>query len=223
MRPQVEDARGGVTRPPDSELRRLSTEGIVAFELLLEGPCADFTAMYASIIRQRLWAAEYPQPIAGETFTSVRTTYPHALLIARHLPGKQAGVLRDPVVCNFEMPTTQFSWAKFHALTVVVHATRLLKLFESHGVPSDILQPYYLYQLENRGSDLGDLCWNRQTAGGWSEAMQFAWMLRRYPLRLAKLFVIGCANPHAPYLLRTPVQWLLAKRLRSHRRRSPVD
>lgn len=213
-RPLARDAVGGIDDVPSSQLRQAGDEGFFAFERLLEGPCADFTAMYAAIVSRRLWVAEFPRPIEGEAFTGVRNTYPHALLIAQHLPGKRAGVIAAPLVCNYEMPAEQFSWSKFHALTVVLHATALLKLFESNGVPREVLRPYYLYQLNNRGGDLGDLCWNRQTAGGWPEALRFAWMMRRYPLRLLKLFVIGCADRHAPMLLRYPLQWLLERRVR---------
>lgn len=213
-RPQARDVEGGVIDSPKTKLRRFDTEGIVPFEQLLEGPCVDFTAMYASIVRQRLWATEFPSPFEGQPFASVRSTYPHAWLIARHLPGKLAGVLRNPVVCNYEMPSEQFSWSKFHALTVVLHATALLKMFETHGVPFAVLQPYYLYQLNNRGSDLGRLCWNAESEGGWKEALRFAWMLRHYPVKVLKLFIIGCANSQAPAMLRVPVQRILKSRLK---------
>lgn len=205
-RPSATSAEGGIREAPTSQLRRSSIHGIVPFELLLEGPTADFTAMYASVTRRRWWTEEFPQPLGQVSFTAVRDTYPHAFLIARHMPGKMAGALRDPLVCIYAMDATQFSWSKFHPLTVVLHATKLLKLFETNGIPYRILEPYYLYQLNHRGSDLGNLLWDRDTAGGWRAALSFAWLLRRYPLRLFKIFAISCCNSAAPMPLHWPMQ-----------------
>ncbi len=213
-RPTADAAEGGVRDAPDTQLRRQGLQGVVPFEQLLEGPCADFTAMYASILRRRWWVEEFPQPLSGESFTSVRTTYPHATLIARHMPGKLAGALRDPLVCIYAMPAEKFSWAHYHALTVVLHATVLLKLFEEHGVPRAVLEPYYRYQLNHRGSDLGNLIWDGRGAGGWREAVRFAWLLRRYPLGLLKVFIVACGHPGAPAPLRWPVEWWLRRRTR---------
>lgn len=208
-RPAASDCEGGVEDIPDFQLRSRGLMGVVPFEQLLEGPCADFTAMYASITRRQWWEEDFPQPLSGPSFTSVRNSYPHALLIARHMPGKLAGALREPLVCIYSMPAERFSWAKYHALTVVLHATSLLKLFEANGVPRKVLEPYYLYQLNHRGSDLGNLIWDPNSAGGTWAAWQFAWLLRHYPLRLLKLFLVSCAHPNAPVLLRWPVQrWL---------------
>lgn len=216
-RPQSQAALGGMRDTPHSLLRQSAKKGIIPFEQLLEGPNANFTAMYASVLRQQLWADEFKQPILDGAFTSVRTTYPHAFLIASKMPGKLAGVLPEPLVYIYEMPSEQFSWKAFHALTVVLHATSLIELFEQRGVPRSVLEPYYQLQLNSRGSDLGNLIWDQSTAGGWREAARFAWKLRRYPLGLLKVFVVACGHPKAPKLLSWPIQQLL--KWRSSRKR----
>jgi hypothetical protein len=216
-RPKSQAALGGMRDTPRSVLRRSTEKGIVPFEQLLEGPGADFTAMYASVLRQKLWADEFKQPIRDGAFTSVRTTYPNAYLIATNMPGKLAGILPEPLVYIYEMPAEQFSWSQFHALTVVLHYTSLIQLYEQRGIPRTVLVPYYTYQLSNRGSDLGNLIWDRSTAGCWREAAKFAWMMRRFPLGLLKVFVVACGHPMAPKLLSWPIRQLL--KWRTNRRR----
>jgi hypothetical protein len=174
--------------------------------------------MYAAVIRQKLWADEFRQPVIEGAFTSVRTTYPHAFLIAKHLPHHLAGVIPEPLVCIYEMPSEQFSWSKFQPLTVVLHLTSLIQLFEEQGVPRQILDPYYQHQLNNRGLDLGNLIWDRSTAGGWREAAKFAWLIRRYPLGLLKVFMVACAHPDSPKFLCWPLQKFL--KWRTSRQRS---
>lgn len=208
-RPTAQQAQGGIGEAPATQLRSRRLHGRQPFAALLEGPCADFTAMYACVLRRRWWTEEFPEPISGAAFISVRTSYPVAYLIAKYLTDKPAAALRAPLVCIYAMPAEQFSWAAFHPLTVVLRATELLKLFESQGVPRSVLEPYYMYQLNNRGSDLGNLIWDRRSKGGWRAAARFAWLLRRYPLRLLKVFIVACGHPHSPALLRLPVQWRL--------------
>lgn len=210
-RPTASQAAGGVRATPPTQLRNRGLHGRQPFAELLEGPCADFTAMYASILRRRWWKEEFPEPLSGASFTSVRTSYPVAYLIAKYLTDRPAAALRDPLVCLYAMHVEEFSWAAFHPLTVVLRATELLKLYESQGVPRRVLEPYYLYQLNNRGSDLGNLIWDRRSQGGWRAAAKFAWLLRRYPLRLLKVFIVACGHPHSPALLRVPVQWRLQR------------
>lgn len=211
-RPTAQQARGGIRAKPATELRSQGLHGPQPFAALLEGPCADFTAMYASVLRRQWWLEEFPKPLSGTGFTSVRNSYPVAYLIAKHLTDKPAAAVRAPLVCIYAMPAEQFSWAAFHPLTVVLRATELLKLFESQGVPREVLEPYYLYQLNNRGSDLGNLIWDRRSKGGWWAAAKFAWLLRRYPLRLLKVFIVACAHPRSPAPLRLPVQWRLQRK-----------
>lgn len=214
-RPTAAEAMGGIRATTESHLRSKGLDGVQPFEQLLEGPCADFTAMYSSIMRRRCWTVEFPEPLSGEPFTSARNSYPNAWLIAQHMPGKQAAALRDPLVCIYAMQAEQFSWAAYHPRAVVLHLTELLKRFESNGVPRRVLEPYYLYQLNHRGTDLGNLCWDRRSLGGWREACQFAWLLRAHPLRLLKVFIVSCGNAHAPAILRWPVQWWLGHRTAS--------
>ena len=210
-RPTVRQAMEGIRKEPATQLRNRGLQGRQQFAELLEGPCADFTAMYASVLRRRWWVEEFPEPLSGAAFTSVRNSYPVAYLIAKYLTDKPAAALRSPLVCIYAMPADQFSWAAFHPLTVVLRATELLKLFETQGISRRVLEPYYMYQLDNRGSDLGNLVWDRRSQGGWWEAAKFAWLLRRYPLRLLKVFIVACGHPHSPALLRLPVQWRLQR------------
>ncbi len=86
------------------------------------------------------------------------------------------------------MPSDQFSWAKHHAKTVLIRYTELLKRFERGGIPRYVLEPYYRYQLLHRSGELGDLIFNRETAGNLRDGLRFAWLYRRYPLLLFRSF-----------------------------------
>lgn len=197
-RPEASAAFGGVPATAEKTLRRSATNGAVRFEDLFEGPCADFTASYSTVLRRRLWLQFYPAACRDEPFTSVRTTYLHAYVIANTMPGRPAGILATPIVMVYEMPGSEFSWARFRALNSLVHLTSLLKMYQANGVPSQVLKPYFIYQLDHRGNELGDLLWNRRSVGGFWRAMEFAWMLRRYPLRLLRMFLVAMNHPDAP-------------------------
>ncbi len=211
-RPTANQALGGVRAIPEKRLRKSSTSGIFPFEDLLEGPCADFTAMYSLALRRSLWLAEYPTASTAEPFSSVESTYPHAAIIAKRSPGKNAGVIAEPAVVIYELPSEQFSWAKHRALSVLVYCTQLLKMYEAHGVSHAVIAPYYIYQLEHRGSELGDLMFNRKSAGGYQAAFQFAWLLRRYPLLLLRAFLLAFLHPQAPRVIAAPLRTLLRLR-----------
>ena len=200
-RPDVTAASGGVPCATEKTLRKPATDGIVRFEDLLEGPCADFTASYSVVLRRRLWLKYFPEACFDEPFSSVRTTYLHGYVIAGSMPGRLAGVIATPAVMIYEMPGSEFSWARYRALNSLIHLTSLLKMYRAHGVPSQVLKPYFIYQLDHRSSELGDLLWNRKSEGGFRRVLEFAFMLRRYPLRLMKMFVAALNHPDAPRCL----------------------
>ncbi len=208
-RPLAEQANGGVVFKSTRTLRCAAAEGVVPFEQLFEGPCADLTAMYSLALRQRLWKLHYPLASTAEPFSSVESTYPHAAIIAEHLPGKSAGLIAEPAVVIYEMPSEQFSWAKHHAKTVLIYFTELLQRYERAGVPRRVLEPYFRYQLLHRSGELGDLMFNRSTAGGFRDGLKFAWMYRRFPVLLMRSLLIACSHPKAPKVLSIPLQaWL---------------
>ena len=211
-RPTPEHAMGGVATSPDRKLRSSSKDGVVAFEELFEGPCADLTAMYSIVLRQRLWQLHYPVASTAIPFSSVESTYPHAAIIAEHLAGKTVGLISQPGVVIYEISSEQYSWAKYHAKTVLIHFTELLGRYERGGVPRAVLEPYYHYQLLHRSGELGDLIFNRQSAGGLRDGLKFIWMYRRFPLRLARSLLIAFAHPDAPRLLSVPLRAWLKRR-----------
>ena len=208
-RPVASAAFGGVPATTEKTLRRSATSGVVRFEELFVGPCADFTASYSVVLRRRLWLKYFPQACRDEPFTSVRTTYPHAFVIANTMPGRPAGVIATPVVMVYEMPGNEFSWARYRALNSLIHLTSLLKMYQANGVPSQVLKPYFIYQLDNRGSELGDLLWNRRSVGGLNRALELACMLRRYPIRLLRMFLVALNHPDAPRWLAAVPRFLL--------------
>ena len=201
LRPTAREAQGGIRATTTKLLRSAATDGITEFSKLLEGPCADFTASYSVILRRSLWLKYFPKACYETPYTSVRTTYSHAYIIAKTMPGRLAGSIADVAVMIYEMPTNEFSWAKYQALNSLIHATQLLDLYRANGVPSHVLRPYYLYQLKNRGGDLGELLWNRKIEGGFSRAFQFAWLLKRFPLQLVFAFLVAMNHPNAPWIL----------------------
>jgi len=214
QRPTAQQALGGVPAEVAQTLRRSNADGFFPFEQLFEGPCADLTAMYSLALRRTLWTRHYPVASTAEPFTSIETTYPHAAIIAEHLPGRLAGLMAEPVVVIYEMPSEKFSWAKHHAKTVLVYCTELLQRYERGGVPRAVLEPYYRYQLLHRSGELGDLIFNRNTAGGYRDALRFAWMYRRYPLLLLRSLLIALSHSMAPRIFSVPLRALLSRRSR---------
>ena len=208
-RPAPADALAGIQATTTKCLRNAAKTGIVEFSELLEGPCADFTAMYSGILRRALWLRYFPTACADEPFTSVRTTYPNAYVIANTMPKKLAGSIADVAIMIYEIPGSEFSWAKYRALNSLIHATQLLDLYRVNGVPRQVLKPYYLYQLKNRGNELGELLWNPKIVGGFSRAIQFAWLLRRYPFQLVQSFLVAMNHPNAPWILSSFTRLLL--------------
>ncbi len=214
QRPKVEQARGGVASNAARRLRKSATDTVLPFEHLFEGPCADLTAMYSLALRRSLWVEHHPVASTAEPFSSVESTYPHAAIIAAHLPGKFAGLVAEPTVVIYEMPSEQFSWAKHHAKTVLIYFTELLQRYERGGVRRAVLEPYYCYQLLHRSGELGDLMFNRSTSGGYRDGVWFAWMYRRYPSLLMRSLLIACAHPEAPKLVSVPIRAWLDRRSR---------
>ncbi len=211
-RPTVEEALGGVASKAAKTLRQSAVDGELPFEQLFEGPCADLTPMYSLTLRHSLWKQHYPVASTVEPFSSVESTYPHAAIIAEHLPGKRAGLIAEPAIIIYEMPSEQFSWAKHHSKTILMWFTELLQRYERAGVPRAILEPYYRYQLLHRSEELGDLMFNRKTSGGFQDGLKFAWMYRRYPVLILRSLLIACAHPNAPKLLSVPLRaWLNRK------------
>jgi glycosyltransferase involved in cell wall biosynthesis len=189
-----------------STLRKATQSGVVAFEQLFEGPCADLTAMYSLAMRRQLWRNRYPKASVETPFTSVDSTYPHAAIIAEQLPGKLAGLISQPAVMIYEMPSSQFSWARHHSRCVMLYCTELLWRYVRTGVPYRVMEPYFIYQLLHRSSELGDLAFNRQTAGGLRDALKVTWMLRRYPKLLLRAWAIALLHPQAPKILSAPIR-----------------
>ncbi len=208
-RPRAADAFGGVAAITQKTLRQSNIEGVVTFDDLLEGPCADFTASYSVIIRRNLWTQVFPSACHEEPFTSVRTTYPSAYVIAKTMPGRPAAALASPAVMIYEVPGNEYSWARYRAINSLIHFTLLLAIFEQNGVSPKILKPYYVYQLSNRGSELGDLLWNRNSIGGLGSVLRFAWLFRRYPFRLLRMSIVSGNHPNAPRWIAACSRWLI--------------
>lgn len=208
-RPIPSDALAGIRSSTSKRLRNSAKTGIFEFSELLEGPCADFTASYSGVLRRSLWLRYFPTACTDKPFTSVRTTYPNAFIIANTMPKKMAGSIADVSIMIYEIPGSEFSWAKYRSLNSLIHATQLLDLYRSNGVPSRVLKPYYLYQLKNRGYELGELLWNPKVVGGFSRAIQFAWLLRRYPFAVLQSFLVAMNHPNAPWVLASFTRLLL--------------
>ena len=212
QRPNAQGAFAGVSDTPATTLRQSTSDAVVAFDDLFEGPCADLTAMYSVVLRQSLWHEKFPELFQGEAFVDVRSTYPHAFVIATSVPGSNVGLISTPIVMIYEFASEDFSWASHHSLVAVIHCTALLKLYQKHGVDRKKLAPYFRYQLTNRAVDLGHLIWNPKSRGGWRQSLRFIAMMWTYPWLLFKAFCIASANEHAPKWLSAVFQAILRHR-----------
>lgn len=203
-RPNASQALGGVAAEPTSVLRHGKESEVVDFEALLTGPCADFTASYSFLLTRDLWRKHFPIPLLDEPFTSVRTTYPHASVIASEMVGQNTGYIAPPSVIVYEQPPENFSWARYHALNTLVHATQLLNLFGKHGVSRKRLEPYFRHQIMSQGNALGDLVWNKKTAGGMRDGLRYLWLTRGYPWAQFKACCNAMTHEAAPAWLSLP-------------------
>ena len=206
MRPSLEETNGGIQLSSEKLLRSATVSGTFEMETILEGPCADFTAVYSVVMLREYWTAFYPETCFDEPFQSVETTYPHAAIIADRCVDKHVGLVTDPSIMIFEMDSTEFSWAKYASRNVIVFATELLIRFQRQGVSRRVMDPYFRYQLNHRADAIGDLWWNRDTAGGFADVVKFAYRMKRFPIALAKALWIAGMHDQAPGLIAHPLR-----------------
>jgi len=200
-RPPKTDAIGGVTAHTTKLLRSGTTSGVVDFPDLFEGPTADLTASYSVVLSRQMWLQEFPSTCEDPPFSTVRTTYPHAFTIARHMKHQRAAILNVPAVIVYEMPGDEFSWARYRAINGLVRATQLLNLYAAAGVPQHKLRPYFRYQLNHRSAELGDLMWNQESVGGISDVLTYFFLMKRHPILLARSLLAACDHRDAPTII----------------------
>ncbi|XZE20235.1 glycosyltransferase family 2 protein [Pirellulaceae bacterium SH449] len=200
-RPGPDSALGGVSVNCTKILRSQQSRCLVRLGELFDGPPADFTASYSVVMRRSAWISVFPEACREPPFSSLKTTYPSGFVIAETMTDARVSSIEEPSVIIYEMPGAEFSWARFRGVTSTRFATELIHKFEQAGVPSERLLPYKRYQLEHRSEELGEMLWDKETAGGWMDALRFAWLLKRNPLGLAKVFVLSLLHPKAPFWL----------------------
>ena len=198
LRPKADEAIGGVSVKCDKMLRSTATRSMVSLNEAFEGPPADLTASYSVVLKRSSWKQVFPMACSEPPFSSLKTTYPSGFVIAETCEDCQISILGEPSVVIYEMPGSEFSWARYRGVTSTRYATELLSNFEKNGVSSRKLLPYKRFQLEHRNEELGELLWDKNTAGGWKDAFAFAWMLKRFPIRLTKCFVLSLLHVNAP-------------------------
>ncbi|MFN7875460.1 MAG: glycosyltransferase family 2 protein [Pirellula sp.] len=212
-RPRIQEALGGVADKFDKMLRSPTTRSLVSLNEAFEGPPADLTASYSVVLKRAHWKHVFPVSCLEPPFSSLKTTYPSGYVIAETCRNCSVTILGDPSVVIYEMPGSEFSWARFRGVTSTRYATELLCKFEQNGVSSEKLVPYKRFQLEHRNEELGELLWDKTTAGGWRDALKFAWMLKRFPVGLIKCFTLSLLHADAPqWLSWLPRMLLKAKR-----------
>jgi hypothetical protein len=198
LRPKADEALGGVTVACDKTLRSMTTRSRVSINEAFEGPPADLTASYSVVLKRSSWKHVFPMSCSETPFSSLKTTYPSGFVIADTCQSCRVSILGEPSVVIYEMPGSEFSWARYRGVTSTRYATELLCKFEQNGVLASKLLPYKRFQLEHRNEELGELLWDKTTAGGWKDALAFAWMLKGFPVRLAKCFVLSLLHESAP-------------------------
>lgn len=200
-RPSPDCALGGVSVNCTKTLRSQRAHNLVPLEDLFDGPPADFTASYSVVMRRAAWTSVFPEACREPPFSSLKTTYPSGYVIAETMIDARVSSIEEPSVIIYEMPGAEFSWARFRGVTSTRFATELVLKFEQAGVPRKRLLPYKRYQLEHRSEELGEMLWDKETAGGWTDALRFAWLLKRFPLGLAKVYLLSLLHPKAPHWL----------------------
>lgn len=214
QRPNPSAAMGGVSVSCNKLLRSTQNRSAISLSEAFEGPPADFTASYSVVIPRAKWKQVFPGACLETPFSSLKTTYPSGFVIAEMAQSSSVTVLGTPSVIIYEMPGNEFSWARYRGITSTRYATELIRKFEVGGVSSAKLLPYKRFQLEHRGDELGELLWDKQTAGGWKDAVVFAWLLKRFPIGLMKCFTLSLLHANAPkWLSWIPRFALAAKRL----------
>ena len=213
LRPKADEAIGGVSVKCNKMLRSTTTRSMVSLNEAFEGPPADLTASYSVVLKRSSWKQVFTISCRETPFSSLKTTYPSGFVIAETCQSCQVSILGEPSVLIYEMPGSEFSWARYRGVTSTRYATELLCKFERGGVSFAKLLPYKHFQLEHRNEELGELLWDKATAGGWKDAVAFAWMLKRFPVRLTKCFVLSLLHDKAPkWLSWIPRVFLKAKK-----------
>ena len=213
-RPSAVQALGGIGDEPDEVLRQLQKSGILPFEELFEGPCADFTAIYSFVMRRAVWQRHFGNRKLRGYWTNVENTYPHAHAVAHVMPGKEAGLISEPLVTIYELPAEKFSWAAYLPRTALLHATQLLRLYEKRGVDRTRLSAYYEHQLRRARTWLRLLLWDPNYVGGFWTGLRLGWLLKGYRRAYLRVFCEACAVPEAPRYVRIPVETLLRWKVR---------
>ena len=212
LKPKPEDGLGGVRVHCEKTLRSFATRELTSLSDALEGPPADFTASYSVVIKRESWRRVFPRSCSEPLFSTLKTSYPSGFVVAETVRDKRVTVLGEPSVIIYEMPGNEFSWAKYRGVASTRFVMELIRKFEAAGVPASQMLPYKKYQLQHRNQELGELIWDKNTAGGWRDAFHFAWMLKRYPIRLLRCFVLSLLHKDAPkWLSWIPRMFLSAK------------
>lgn len=204
-RPMPDVAKGGIREVFGRQARTIEKEGLLKFEDLLDGEGGAFTPIYSLVIRRRIWVKFFSNYNIEVPYTSIRSTYPHAVMLGNNMVGKQVYYIASPTLTLFskweELET--FGWKQYAPLVLTLRLAELLRHYEKNGVAQEKLIPYYKSAISNSLRYLSKLLWRRSTyAEGWGIFINFIKLLPFGRIRLIYYFCKACTNEYAPYWVR---------------------
>ena len=146
------------------------------------------------VLRTRLWREQQFSFETDEGFPSVEASFPHACTVARHMTGRRALYLGQPLIIAF------LSAQEWHSLWPMVQLVRLPELVEyvaSLGAEKAMVHRYRNIVLASSSDDLWRLLTDVKTPG--RQNLHLGQMCRKY-WRCSGLYMM---------LLRYPAKWCL--------------
>ena len=130
-----------------------------------------FTFLGNHVMRVSAWRTYAPQPQPPQTemaqeFSSMESTYPHAIAVAKYMMGKPALYVGEPVMLLFggaeDKPQSLSAWAPFLHL---VRQQELAEFFKTLGMRPEMFRRYISLQFQNSSYLLWNLLLNPKTLG----------------------------------------------------------
>lgn len=87
------------------------------------------TAIYCSIMRKEDACSAYRLGVEGDMYSSVETTFPHALYIAQNLLNRSCWYIGTPCMLG----SWNISWSDYWTITFVEYFPKLYKILEKNG------------------------------------------------------------------------------------------
>lgn len=117
-------------------IMNLNDRYVSRWETLTEEDCNCLTATYCSVFRRTLWLSASKDLLVGDPFTSVESTYPHTVILARVMIGRSAWATGYPWVLN---SVGAHEWTDYVTTVWLQRFPELLDLLIENGVDRKLL------------------------------------------------------------------------------------